>query len=168
MKVSQKLITPIFVGGFVILCVFPIFFSLFSQEDLLKVECSINPLRLSRGEEGKVILKISVSQGITISPLPSLTIEFSPGEELVFPKNFFTSSDLNLEVLEENGQEYLSLKKPFEIPFTVSLQAKRGIHILEGKVKYFARSNKEGWCLKRSSKFSATYYTRITIVKKGA
>ena len=158
----------IFVPTLVLLCVFPIFSRLFSQEDLLKVECSINPLRLSRGEEGKVSLKINVGKGITISPQPSLTIEFSPGEELVFPKNFFTSSDLNLEVLEENGQEYLSLKKPVEIPFTVSPKAKRGIHILEGKVKYFARSNKEGWCLKRSSKFSATYYTRLTIVKKGA
>ena len=168
MKVSQKFFLSIFVWAFIILCVFPIFSGLFSQEDLLKVECSINPLRLSRGEEGKVTLKISVSKGITISPQPSLTIELSPREELVFPKNFFTSSDLNLEVLEENGQEYLSLKKPVEIPFTVSPKAKRGIHVLEGKVKYFARSSKEGWCLKRSSKFSATYYTRITIVKKAA
>jgi hypothetical protein len=148
------------------LCAFCIVRHLFSEEDPLKVESSINPLRLSRGEEGKVILKIRVSKGIAISPQPALTIEFSPGDELVFPKNFFTSSDLNIDVLEENGQEYLNLKKPVEIPFTVSPKAKRGIHILEGKVKYFARSTKEGWCLKRSSKFSATYYTRITIVKK--
>jgi hypothetical protein len=112
MKGRQKLSLSIFVSVFVLLCIFPIFARLFSQEDLLKVESSINPLRLSRGEEGKVTLKISVSKGITISPQPALTIEFSPGEELVFPKNFFTSSDLNLEVLEENGQEYLNLKKP--------------------------------------------------------
>lgn len=166
MKGRQKLFLSISISALAGLCIFPIFADIFSQEDLLKVESSINPLRLSRGEEGKVILKISVSKGIAISPQPALTIEFSPGEELVFPKNFFTSSDLNIEVLEENGQEYLNLKKPVEIPFTVSPKAKRGIHILEGKVKYFARSKKEGWCLKRSSKFSATYYTRITIVKK--
>jgi hypothetical protein len=166
MKGRRKLFLSVSIAALAGLCIFPIFAHLFSQEDLLKVESSINPLRLSRGEEGKVILKISVSKGIAISPQPALTIEFSPGEELVFPKNFFTSSDLNIEVLEENGQEYLSLKKPVEIPFTVSPKAKRGIHVLEGKVKYFARSKKEGWCLKRSSKFSATYYTRITIVKK--
>jgi len=168
MKVSQKRSLSIFASTLALLCIFPIFARLFSQEDLLKVECSINPLRLSRGEEGKVTLKISLNKGIVISPQPALTIEFSPGEELVFPKNFFTSSDLNIEVLEENGQEYLNLMKSVEIPFTVSPKAKRGIHILAGKVKYFARSKKEGWCLKRSSKFSATYYTRITIVKKGA
>jgi hypothetical protein len=168
MKGWQKLFLSISISVFAGLCIFPVFANLFSQEDLLKVESSINPLRLSRGEEGKVILKISLSKGIAISPQPALTIELNPGEELVFPKNFFTSSDLNIEVLEENGQEYLNLKKPVEIPFTVNPKAKRGIHILEGKVKYFARSKKEGWCLKRSSKFSATYYTRITIVKKGA
>ena len=139
---------------------------LFSQEEPVKVECSISPLRPARGEEGRVILKISVKQGFSISPQPSLIIEFGPGEELVFPKNFFTASDLNIEVLEENGEEYLNLKKPVAIPFTVSPKAKRGLHALEGKVKYFARSKKDGWCLKRSARFSATYYTRIAAVKK--
>lgn len=160
---SSLPITIIWIFGWI---VFPFAIFLFSQEDLLKVECSMNPLRLSRGEEGKVVLKITIAKGIEISPQPALIIEFGPGEELVFPKNFFTASDLNIEVLEENGQEFLNLKKPIAIPFTVSLKAKRGIHILEGKVKYFARSRKEGWCLKRSSKFSASYYTRITVVKK--
>jgi len=166
MKGGQKLFQSISISVLAGLCIFPIFAYLFSQEDLLKVECSINPLRPARGEEGKVVLKISVEKGISISPLPSLTIEFDPGEELIFPKNFFTASDLNIEVLEENGEEYLNLKKPLVIPFTVSPKAKRGIHTLEGKVKYFARSKKEGWCLKRSFRFSATYYTRITAVKK--
>jgi hypothetical protein len=166
MKGRQKLFLSIFLSVLGGLCIFPIFTHLFSQEDLLKVECSINPLRPARGEEGKVVLKIGVKRGISISPQPSLTVEFEPGEELTFPKNFFTASDLNIEVLEENGEEYLNLKKPLVIPFTVSPKAKRGIHTLEGKVKYFARSKKEGWCLKRSYRFSATYYTRIAAVKK--
>ncbi len=166
MDVRQKLFVRIFASALAALCIFPISANLFSQEDLLKVECRINPLRLSRGEEGKVILKVSLNRGVVISPLPALTIEFSPGEELTFPKNFFTSSDLNIEVLEENGQEYLNLKKPIEIPFTVDLKAKRGIHVLKGKVKYFARSTSEEWCQKRYSKFSASYYTRITVVNK--
>jgi hypothetical protein len=166
MKGWQKLLRSMSISALAGLCIFPIFTYLFSQEDLLKVECSINPLRPARGEEAKVVLKINVKKGIRISPQPSLTIEFDPGEELIFPKNFFTASDLNIEVLEENGEEYLNLKKPLVIPFTVSPKAKRGIHTLKGRVKYFARSKKEGWCLKRSVRFSATYYTRITAVKK--
>lgn len=146
--------------------VFPLAVGLFSQEEPVKVECSIRPLRPARGEEGQVVLKMSVKKGFSISPLPALIIEFDNGEDLVFPKNFFTASDLNIEVLEENGEEFLNLNKPILIPFTVSPKAKRGIHALAGRVKYFARSRKEGWCLKRSSRFSATYYTRIWPAKK--
>lgn len=127
----------------------------FSQQDLIRVEASISPLRVPRGGEGKVVLKISVKQGITINSQPSFIIEFGPGEELVFPKSFFTASDLNIEVVEENGKERLNLKKPVEIRFTVNPKAKRGVYVLEGKIKYFATSLKEGWCLKSATKFSA-------------
>jgi hypothetical protein len=135
---------------------------LLSYEDVIKVETNIRPLRVGRGEEGKVILKIDVKEGIMINTQPAFIVEFSPSEDLVFPKNFFTASDLNVEVVEENDRERLNLKKPVEIPFTVTKKAKRGIHILEGKIKYFATSAKEGWCLKSSAKFSA----RILVVVK--
>jgi len=141
-------------------------FLLSGAEEILSVESSISPLRLSRGEEGKVILKFSLKEGTEITPQPSFIIEFVPNEELVFPKNFFTASDLDIEVLTEKGKEYLNLNKPIEIPFTVSLKAKRGIHRLEGKVKYFAFSKMEGWCFKSSSKFRATFSTRLTVKKK--
>lgn len=141
-------------------------FFLAETEEILSIESSISPLRLSRGEEGKVILKFNLREGTKISPQPSFVIEFMPNEELVFPKNFFTASDLDIEVLEEKGRGYLNLNRQIEIPFTVSLKAKRGIHTLVGKVKYFALSMKEGWCLKSSSKFSATYSTRLTIKKR--
>ena len=49
----------------------------------------------------------------------------------------------------------LNLKKPVEIRFTVNPKAKRDIYVLEGKIKYFATSSKEGWCLKSATKFSA-------------
>lgn len=136
------------------------------DEEILKVESSMSPKRLSRGEEGKVILKVSVKEGITVSPHPHFIIEFSPSEELIFPKNFFTASDTEMEVLEDRGEEYLNLEKPIEIPFTVSLEAKRGVHSLQGKIKYFACNVKEGWCLKTSSKFSVSYSTRQTVVRK--
>jgi len=142
------------------------FFLFPDEEDILKIEASISPKRLSRGQEGKVIINLTLKDNITIIPQPSFIIEFSPSEELIFPKNFFTASDLEIEILEENGKEYLNLKDPIEILVTVNLEAKRGDHTLEGKIKYFACSSKEGWCLKNTSKFSASFYTRSTIFKK--
>jgi hypothetical protein len=150
--------------SFFLLILFSFLFA--QEEDLLKVDSSILPQRLSRGEEGKVVLKISVKEAILISPHPSFIIEFNPTNELIFPKNFFTASDLGIETLEEKTGEYLNLQKPITIPFTVSSDATRGSHILEGKVKYFASSRKEGWCLKNTAKFSVTFFTRLSVKKK--
>jgi hypothetical protein len=135
-------------------------------EDLLRIEASLRPKSLSRKEEGRVVIKVILKEGIVISPHPTFTIEFVPNRELIFPKNFYTNSDLNIEVLEEDGQQYLNLEPPIEIPFTVSLEAKRGGHILEGRIKYFACSRKEGWCLKDSAEFSIPFFTRQSIKKK--
>jgi len=132
----------------------------------VRVECRISPLRLSRGEEGKVVLKVYVREGVTVNAQPPFTVEFGPSEELVFPKNFFTAQDLGVEVLEEGGRERLNFKKPLEIPFTVGLKAKRDVHTLEGRIKYFVTSASGGWCLKSSAKFSATFSTRLTVIQK--
>ncbi|OGD11087.1 MAG: hypothetical protein A2Y86_08405 [Candidatus Aminicenantes bacterium RBG_13_62_12] len=129
-------------------------------DDLLKIEAAIRPKSLSRGEEGKLVLRVLTSPGISLSPHPSFTIELAPCPELVFPKGFYTHSDLDIEVLEEGGEKVLNMTRPVEIPFTVNLQAKRGSHILQGKVKYFATSRKEGWCLKNTAKFSVSFSTR--------
>lgn len=147
--------------------IFSIFFSLLAREDdSLKVRASIDPKRLSRGQEGKVTLRLRLKEGIVITPEPSFIIEFEPSDEIVFPKNFFTASDLEIETVEENGEEYLNIEEPIEIPFSISLKAKRGNHVLEGKVKYFACSKVEGWCLKSNTTFSASFYTRSSVVKK--
>jgi len=144
-----------------VLFVFMVFSYLGSQEeDLIKIDATINPRRLSKGNEGKVVLRFRVKKGITINPQPSFTIELSPSEELVFSKNFFTASDLEIEILEEEGKEYLILNKQIEISFTVSDEAVKGMHSLEGKVKYFAFSKAENWCLKTTSLFTASFYTR--------
>jgi hypothetical protein len=135
-------------------------------EDLLKVNASINPMRLRRGQEGKVVLKVTVKEGVRISSQPSFTIDLEPSDELIFPKNFFSASDLEIEIKEENGKEYLELKGPIEIPFSVNMDAKRGNHTLKGKIKYFACSQEEGWCLKNTDKFSSTFYTSSRIYKK--
>jgi hypothetical protein len=151
-----QLIIPFFLLGFVSS----------SVDDLLKVNASISPMRLRRGQEGKVVLKFSVKKGIKISSQPSFTIELEPSDELIFPKNFFSASDLEIEIKEENGKEYLDLKEPIEVPFSVNMDAKRGNHTIGGKIKYFAFSQDEGWCLKYTSKFSSAFYTSSRIFQK--
>ena len=135
------------------------------EEDCLKVDASISPRYLSRGQEGTVVLKITLAEGITINPQPSFIIECDPSYELIFPKTFFTASDLEIEIKEETGEEYLDLEEPIEIPFTVSLDAERGNHSVEGRIKYFAFSRQEGWCLKSTAKFEASFYTRSSRIK---
>ena len=130
------------------------------QEELIDIEASISPQRLSKGQAGKIVLKFTIKKGITINPQPSFTVELSPSDDLVFSKNFFTASDLEIEILKEDGKEYLDLTKQIEIPFSVSEEAVRGLHTLEGKVKYFAYSGEEKWCLKTTTQFSTSFYTR--------
>lgn len=135
-------------------------------EDLLKVNVSINPMRLRRGEEGKIVLKFTVKEGIRISSQPSFTIDLEASDELIFPKNFFSASDLEIEIKEEDGKEYLDLKGPIEIPFSVNMDAKSGNHTIGGKIRYFACSQEEGWCLKYTAKFSSAFFTSSRIFQK--
>ena len=109
-----------------------------SAEDLLKIEAGIVPRRLSRGQEGKIVLKVRLKKGIAVSALPAFTIEVEGVEDLVFPKNFFTGSDLALTRVEIDGRDCLDLQAPIEIPFTVGPKARRGVYVLRGRVKYFA------------------------------
>jgi hypothetical protein len=139
-----------------------------AQEDFLKVEASIVPRKLSRGEEGAVILKLSLEEGIVISPEPDFTIEFKPCPELVFPKNFYTATDLGVETEEQDGGEALDLREAIRIPFTVSENADKGSHILEGRIKYFARSQDGEWCVKTTAKFFVPFFTRTASVKRSA
>ncbi len=136
------------------------------EYELLQIKASLNPRRLSRGQEGEIVLKFTVKEGIVINSLPNFIIELDPLEELVFPKDFFSASDLEIKVIEENGKEFLDLTEPVNFPFTVKLSAKRGNHTVTGKVKYFAYSKAEGWCLKDKTTFSASFYTSNRIVQK--
>ncbi len=139
---------------------------LWAQEDFLKIEASVIPRKLSRGEEGVIFLKLGLQEGITVSPHPDFIIELKPSEGLVFPKNFYAASDLGIDAVEADGEEYLDLEEPIKIPFTVSPEAKKGSHILEGRIKYFARSKKEGWCVRNTAKFFVSCFTRSSVVKK--
>ncbi len=109
---------------------------------------------------------MSLQEGIVISPHPDFIIEFKPLDALVFPKPFFAASDLGIGAQEKEGEEYLDLKKPVKIPFTVSPEAKKGSYILEGWIKYYARSKSEGWLVKNSAKFFVAFSARAAAVKK--
>jgi hypothetical protein len=128
------------------------------EGESLKIEASVTPKNLLTGREGKIVLKLSVQEGITISAQPFFVIDLDPCEELAFSKSSFTESDLKIEILEESGRESLNLEKPIEIPFLVRLKAKRGSHSLEGNIKYFACAKEQGWCLKGKTKFTASYF----------
>ena len=80
-----------------------------AAEDLIKIEAGIAPRRLARGREGKVVLRISLRKGIAVSALPEFKIEVEEGPDLVFPKNFFTGSDLDLAHVEIDGRDCLDL-----------------------------------------------------------
>ena len=143
-----------------------LFTFLSAQDDFLKIEASIVPRKLSRGQEGAVVLKLSLQEGMAVSSQPEFIIEFKPCAEILFPKNFYTATDLEVENVVQPGEESLDLEKPIRIPFTVSPDAKKGSHILEGRIKYYARSREEGWCVKNTAKFFVTFFTRPSAVRK--
>jgi hypothetical protein len=128
-------------------------------DDLLNIEAGVSPKRLVRGQEGKIILKVRLKKGIAISALPAFRIEVEGGADLIFPKNFFTNSDLALPQVEIGGKDCLDLQAPIVIPFTVGPKARRGVYVLRGRVKYFAFDLDGGVCLKSSTKFSTAYST---------
>lgn len=136
------------------------------EEELIRIEASVSPRRLSRGEEGRVILRLSVPEGIDILHHPDFIIEFKPLAEVIFPKPFFNASDLGIGVEEKDGEERLDLKEPVRISFTVSPEARRGSHILEGKITYYARSKQEGWLAKNTAKFYIAFATRAVSLKQ--
>ncbi|MBN1272197.1 MAG: hypothetical protein JXB26_07980 [Candidatus Aminicenantes bacterium] len=137
-----------------------IFLSAEQEEGILKIDIKVSPYRLAKGQEGKVVLKLDVEEGISINPQPSFIIEFEPADELIFPKDFYTASDLEIKISKENGREFLIFSDPVEIPFTMNLEAKPGKHQLKGKIKYFASCKEEEWCLKSSTEFKVEFYTR--------
>ncbi len=137
-----------------------------AQDDLLRVEASVVPRRLSPGEAGSIVLKLGVEPGIAVSPHPEFIVEFKPSEEIIFPKNFFTASDLGVATMEKDGQACLSFDKPLKVPLTVSPKTRKGSYILEGRIKYCALSAAEGWCVKNTAKFYVAYSTRAPAAVK--
>ncbi|MGB2905888.1 MAG: hypothetical protein WBB73_02240 [Candidatus Aminicenantaceae bacterium] len=136
------------------------------ENSLLQVRASVLPRRLARGEEGRIELRFTLREGITISPVPHFTIVLDPSDELAFPKDFFTNSDLEMEIIEEEGRQYLNVTETVNIPFTVKTDARRGSHRIQGRIRYFGCFLDEGWCLKDTTTFSASFYTSNRLIQK--
>jgi hypothetical protein len=135
------------------------------ENSLLQVQASVLPRRLARGQEGRIELRFTLREGITISPVPHFTIELNSSAELAFPKDFFTNSDLEMEIIEEEGRQYLNVSETVSIPFTVKSEARRGSHRIQGRIRYFGCFLDEGWCLKDTTTFSASFYTSNRLMK---
>jgi len=136
------------------------------DDGLLQVRAQVLPRRLARGEEGRIELRFTVRQGITISPVPNFTIQLNSSDELAFPKDFFTASDLEMEITDLDGRQFLNVADSVSIPFTVKLTARRGSHRIQGRIKYFGCHLEEGWCLKDRATFSASFYTSNRSIKE--
>jgi hypothetical protein len=136
------------------------------ENSLLQVRASVLPRRLARGEEGRIELRFSLREGVTISPDPHFTIELNPSDELAFPKDFFTNSDLEMEIIDEEGRQFLNVSETVSIPFMVKREARRGSHRIQGRIRYFGCFLEEGWCLKDTTTFSASFYTSNRIIQK--
>ena len=55
-----------------------------AHDELLRVEASVVPRRLSRGEAGKMVLRLGVEAGVTLSPPPQVFVQVEPCEEGAF------------------------------------------------------------------------------------
>ena len=100
--------------------------------------------------------------------MPVFTIELGSSQELVFPKDFFTSSDLEMEILEKDGKEYLNLKEPVSIPFTVSL--KPGVAVIGSKAgsNILDALSKKAGALKKKPNSRLPFIPPTAFIKKNS
>ncbi|MEW6456793.1 MAG: hypothetical protein AB1410_08805 [Acidobacteriota bacterium] len=142
------------------------FLSFPEEEKIVEISASIKPYRIMRGEGGKIILNMRLKKGNYISSAPLLNIEIKSNDGLAFSKNFYTSSDLNIPVIEKDGIKILDVKSHFEIPFKVKEEARPGFKKIEMEIKFFVYSLKSNLCIKYSNKISSGYYIRSKIFRK--
>ena len=134
--------------------------------DLLTVTASVVPKRMQRGQEGELRLRFRIRPGITINSQPEFIIEVRPSDALSFPKAFYSASDLEMKIIEEEGRQFLDMTGVLAIPFTVKLEAQRGNHAVRGRVRYFGSAHEQGWTLKHKTTFSASFYTSSRLFRR--
>jgi hypothetical protein len=127
-----------------------------------KLSAVAKPNYLKRGESGKVVIFIDLQKRNYIKPAPPLIIKCFPGEGIVFPKEIFKSSELNIPILQRKDISYLDLREGIEIPFSVEQKARAGKRELTFEIKFLICSETKGICSKAVEKV----YVEIFILRK--
>jgi hypothetical protein len=131
----------------------------FSQDEFLKIECSVSPRQLLQGNEGLLKIKILVRNGIKISANPEFLIRLDENESLSFAKIFFAGSELNLPTTQENESVFLDPQKEIEVPFKLNEEALLGNLNVSGEV-VFTMLFPDNWSVKTTQKFSTAFVSR--------
>lgn len=128
----------------------------------LSVSAKTNKKYFFQGEEGQIKIRITPRSDINISVNPDMLIRFKPDANLVYVKNFFTASELDLLTIQEEGTDYVyyNLDKEIVIPFKVSENALIGKMIIEGEVAFWAIFASNHWCLKTYQPFQIEIISR--------
>jgi hypothetical protein len=146
----------------VLACIF--FFTLVThaQDEYLKIDTSVTPTSISQGEEGVLKIKITPRSDIKIPSISShlgFMIKFEDNANLSFPKVFFTASELDLQMKQENDSVYLEFEKEIPITFKVAEDSLLGKHKISGEV-IFTAVFKDNWSVKTYQKFNADFYSK--------
>ncbi len=131
-----------------------------------KLSAVAKPNYLKKGEAGKIIIFIELSKGTYVKPAPPLIIKCIPVEGIIFPKEIFKSSEMNLPILQKKENSYLNLKEGIEIPFTVDEKAKSGKRELSFELKFLVCSEKKDICTKAVETVSAEIFVTRGRIKK--
>lgn len=128
----------------------------------LTVSARTNKRYYFQGEEGQIRIRITPRPDINISVNPDMLIRFKTDANLVYAKNFFTASELDLLTIQEEGTDYVyyNLDKEIVIPFKVSEDALIGRLVIGGEVAFWAIFASNHWCLKTYQPFQVEIASR--------
>lgn len=130
-----------------------------AQEDYLKIDITVNPSLIGRGEQGILKLKITPRSDLKISSIPGFMIKFDDNQNLSFPKVFYTASELDLESKQEKDTVYYEFGKEIPLPFKVSNNSLLGKQKISGEI-IFTAIFKDNWSLKTYQKFYADFISK--------
>jgi len=150
---------------FLIFSIFFININNSSQEDYLKIDIQVTPKYIFQGEEGTLKIKITPKEGIKISSHPEFIIKLHDNSNFIFPKVFFTASELSFQTKQEDNVILLDLEKEIEIPFKVNDNSLIGRHKISGEV-IFTAIFKDNWSLKTYQKFITNFFSKKQYKRK--
>lgn len=133
-------------------------FNIYANEDFLNISANVYPSSIKQGDEGVIIIKITPKNGIKISSFPNFMIKLNPSDNLIFSKQFFTASELNVETEADDNTVFLKLEKKNEIGFKVSDSALIGKINISGDI-IFTAVFEDNWSLKTRQPFNVGFYS---------